>query len=253
MFNIAVNTFKEIVRNKFLYLILVFACLFILFSIVLGKLTIGEMNKVITDFWVSMIEIFGLIGVLFVGSQLLFKEIEGKTIFLILSKPIQRYEFIVGKFLGFSGVIALIVLFQSVVYLWVLAEKNIPIEGVILMSLVFIFLKLMILLAIVLFFSTFMSNILTILVAIMVYFIAHSFSLILDLSYKLHSTAFVYFSKGLQVLFPPFEAMNFRDFIGSFEKFSFNFYIANAWYAILYTAVILILSVIIFNRKKFEN
>lgn len=94
MLNIAKNTFLEIVRNRFLYLIVFFAFVFILFSLALGKLTIGEGNKVIVDFGLAMIEVFGLISVLFVGSQLLFKEIEGKTIFLILSKPIRRSDFI---------------------------------------------------------------------------------------------------------------------------------------------------------------
>jgi hypothetical protein len=61
MFNIAINTFKEIVRNKFLYLILVFAFAFIIFSILLGKLTIGDDSKVIVDFGLAMIEIFSLL------------------------------------------------------------------------------------------------------------------------------------------------------------------------------------------------
>lgn len=94
MLNIAKNTFKEIVRNKFLYLILFFAFVFIIFSLALSQLTIGQGEKVIIDFGLGMIEVFGLIGVLFVGSQLLFKEVEGKTIFLILSKPIKRQDFI---------------------------------------------------------------------------------------------------------------------------------------------------------------
>jgi len=64
-----------------------------------------------------MIEIFGIIGVLFVGSQLLFKEVEGKTIFLILSKPIKRRDFILGKFFGFSGTILLIIFLQAALYL----------------------------------------------------------------------------------------------------------------------------------------
>jgi hypothetical protein len=66
MWNIAKNTFKEIVRNRFLYLILFFAFVFILFSLALGALTLGESEKVIVDFGLGMIEIFGLIGVLFV-------------------------------------------------------------------------------------------------------------------------------------------------------------------------------------------
>lgn len=120
MINIALNTFREIIRNKFLYIILFFAFLFILFSLALGKLTIGEGEKVIVDFGLAMIEIFGIFGIIFIGSQLLFKEVEGKTIFLILSKPIRRHEFILGKFFGFSGVIAVIIAVQALIFLAVL-------------------------------------------------------------------------------------------------------------------------------------
>lgn len=253
MLNIALNTYKEIVRNKFLYLILVFAFLFIIFSLSLGKLTIGEDTKVVTDFGISMIEIFGLVGVIFVGSQLLFKEIEGKTIFLILSKPIKRYEFILGKFFWFGLVITLITFLQSILYLIVLYFKEIEIDSLILFSLLFIYFKLIILVAIVLFLSTFMSNILTIIVAIMTYFISHSFSLLLDLAIRVKSQVLILFTKGLELLFPPFEALNTKDYIGSFIKFDSLFFIQNIWYSIVYLVVILFFTVLIFNKKKFEN
>ena len=61
MLNIALNTFKEIVRNKFLYLILFFAFVFIIFSVALWQLTLWDDNKVIVDFWLAMIEIFWLV------------------------------------------------------------------------------------------------------------------------------------------------------------------------------------------------
>lgn len=253
MFNIAFNTFKEIVRNKFLYLILVFAFLFIVFSISLWKLTIGEDSKVITDFGIAMIEIFWFIWVLFVWSQLLFKEIEGKTIFLILSKPIKRYEFIVWKFFGFWLVIFLITFLQSILYLIVLYFKWIEIEGLILFSLLFIFLKLLILIAMVLFLSTFMSNILTIIVSIMVYFVSHTFSLILDLFMRTQIAFLEVFGKVLQLLFPPFEALNTKDYIGSFLEFSPSYFIQNIAYSLLYLALILFFTILIFNKKKFEN
>ena len=140
MLNIIINTFKEIVRNKFLYLILFFAFSFILFSLALWKLTIWDDNKIIVDFGLSMIEIFWLVWVLFVWSQLLFKEIEWKTIFLILSKPIKRYEFILWKFFGFSACIFLIVLFQAILFLLVLFFKEIEIDYLIIFSLIFYFL-----------------------------------------------------------------------------------------------------------------
>ncbi len=253
MWNIALNTFKEIIRNKLLYTIIVFAFLFLILSIALWKLTIGEGDKIILDFWIALIEIFWLIWVLFVGSQLVFKEIEWKTIFLILSKPIQRYEFILWKFIGFSWVIFMITLLQSLLFLVVLFVKNIPIDILVLFALFFIFLKLLILVALVLFFSTFISPILTILVTVMVYLIAHSFSLLISLFETFQNTFFVSIAFGIQVLFPPFEALNIKDLIGSALVFSPLYFVENIVYSIFYTSLILLFTCLIFNRKKFEN
>ena len=253
MWNIAFNTFREIVRNRFLYMIVFFAFVFIIFSIALGKLTLWDDNKIIVDFGLAMIEVFGLIGVLFVWSQLLFREIEGKTIFLILSKPIDRFEFLLGKFFWFSFTIALILLLQSILFLVVLALKGIDITQIIVFSLLFTFLKLEITLALVFFFSTFMSNILTILISVMVYFMSHSMSLLLDLVVRLKNTFIFTLVQGVQILFPPFEALNTKDVIGTFEIFTYQYYLFNTVYAFVYLALILFLSVLIFNKKSFER
>jgi len=253
MLNIAKNTFKEIVRNKFLYLILFFAFVFIIFSIALGNLTIGEWDKVIVDFGLGMIEIFWLIWVLFVWSQLLFKEIEGKTIFLILSKPIKRQDFILWKFFGFSWTVALIIILQSILYLGVLFFKGIDITDMIMWSLFFTFLKLEILLAIVFFFSTFMSNILTIVVSLMIYMIAHNFSLLLDLFYKMWNVVIVEIIKVIQLIFPPLEALNTKNLVWNFEIYDISFFLSNFIYACVYILLILFLTVQIFSRKTFED
>ena len=253
MINIALNTFKEIVRNKFLYLILFFAFVFIIFSILLWKLTIWDDTKVIVDFWLSMVEIFWLVWVLFVWSQLLFKEIEWKTIFLILSKPIKRYEFIIWKFLWFSATIWLIVFLQAILFFAVLLLKDIEITNLIIFSLLFTFFKLEILLWLVFFFSTFMSTMLTILVSLMVYFLSHSFTILLDIANRSGNIIAVYFSKWLQLLFPPFEALNIKDIIWSFSNFHANFFLFNTIYSVAYLAIILFFTVLIFNKKKFEN
>ena len=253
MFNIAINTFKEISRNKFLYLILFFAFVFIIFSVSLWKLTIWDDEKIIVDFWLSMIEIFWIVWVLFVWSQLIFKEIEGKTIFLILSKPIERYEFILWKFFWFSSCIFLIIFFQTILFLSVLFFKNIKIDYLIVMSLLFTFFKLEILLSLVFFFSTFISNILTIMTSLMIYLISHSFSLILDLASRFKNEIVMYMIYGFQSFFPPFEALNIKDVIWSFTYFHVNFFIFNSLYSIFYLVIILFFTVLIFNRKKFEN
>lgn len=253
MINIALNTFKEIIRNKFLYLILFFAFVFIIFSIALWKLTIWDDNKIIVDFWLSMIEIFWFVWVLFVWSQLLFKEVEWKTIFLILSKPINRYEFILWKFLGFSLTIFIIIFFQSLLFFIVLLIKDIEITSLITFSLLFTFFKLEILLWLVFFFSTFMSNIITIMVSLMIYFLSHSYSILQDMVYKWGNVIFIEFVKILQLLFPPYEALNIKDVIWSFENYGVYFYLFNSLYSIIYLLIILFLTIKIFNIKKFEN
>jgi len=253
MLNIAINTFREIVRNKFLYLIIFFAFCFIGFSLALWGLTIGDDAKVIVDFGLSMIEIFGLIGVLFVWSQLLFKEVEWKTIFLILSKPIKRYEFVLGKFLWFSFTILLIIFLQSLLFLLVLWIKDIEITHLIGFSLLFTFFKLEILLALVLFFSSFMSNMLTILVSLWVYVLGHGFSLILEMFGRLENVALLTWAKIFQILFPPLEALNIKDSIGSFQDFHMNYFLFNSFYALAYLAIILFFTILIFNKKSFQD
>jgi len=253
MINIAINTFKEIIRNRYLYMIVFFSIIFIIFSIILWKLTIWEDSKIIVDFWLAMIEVFWLLGVLFVWSQLLFKEIEWKTIFLILSKPIKRYEFILWKIMWFSMTIFIITLFQSILFLVVLFFKNIEIDYLIIWSLINIFLKLEITLVIVFFLSTFMSNILTIATALMIYFASHTFSTILDLVNKMWNTFAINSVKTLQLLFPPFEALNTKDIIWNFQNFSIWYFTLNIVYSTIYFAIILYFTVVIFSRKKFEN
>ncbi len=253
MFNIALNTFREITRNKFLYAIIFFAFVFIVFSISLWKLTIWDDSKIITDFWLGMIEIFWFLSVLFVWSQLLFKEIEWKTIFLILSKPINRWEFIIWKFLWFSFCVFLVVLLQSLLFLVVMFFKDVEITGLVLWSLLFTFFKLEILLSLVFFFSTFIWNMLTIFISVMIYFISHSFSVLLDLVSRTENVIAINTVKFIQLLFPPFEALNIKDVIWSFTDFKILYFIANTWYSLMYLSLIIIFTVVIFNKKKFEN
>ncbi|MDD5212939.1 MAG: hypothetical protein PHG82_00720 [Candidatus Gracilibacteria bacterium] len=98
-----------------------------------------------------------------------------------------------------------------------------------------------------------MSNILTILVSVIFYFIAHSFSVIIDLVVRVQNEVLLYFVKTLQVLFPPFEAINLKDSIGSFSNFSLSYLVGNTFYSLFYLALILFFTVLIFNRKNFEN
>jgi hypothetical protein len=94
---------------------------------------------------------------------------------------------------------------------------------------------------------------LTILTALTIYFLSHDLSLLLDLASRAQNNIFIMFVEGIQLLFPPFEALNIKDVIGSFTNFHANYFILNTFYSIAYLGIILFFTIIIFNKKKFEN
>lgn len=253
MLNIALNTFRELKRNKILYMILFFGVLLIIFSLALASLSMWQTDKIILDFWLSMIEVFGLISVIFIGSQLIFKEIDGKTIYLILSKPISRYEFIIGKFLWFAMILAAIIFFQSVIFLALIWYSKTVFSSLILISIAFIYLKLLVLFAIILFFSTFISSILSIVLTILIYFISHSITAIIDMAGHLNSILMYNIGRFFYIIFPPFEALNIKSIVSSTIHISPVYVVANTIYALFYIILILALTIVIFNKKTFEN
>lgn len=110
---IALNTFREAVRDKILYTLLFFALLMIGASVLVAELAVGEYDKILRDLGLSAINLFGMLIAVFVGIGLVYKEIERKTIYTIASKPIPRWQFVTGKYLGLSGTLALEVLIMG--------------------------------------------------------------------------------------------------------------------------------------------
>src|SRR5260370_25105905 len=97
---IARNAFREAVRDRVLYNLVVFALLLIAGAIFLGELSAGQEAKIIVDLGLSAILLFGVFIAVFVGVGLVYKEIERRTLYAILSKPVGRGEFLLGKYLG---------------------------------------------------------------------------------------------------------------------------------------------------------
>jgi ABC-type transport system involved in multi-copper enzyme maturation permease subunit len=97
---IALTTFREAVRDKILYTLLFFALAMIGVSSLIADLTIGEYGRIVRNLGLAAIDVFGLMIAIFVGIGLVYKEIERKTIYTIASKPIARWQFLLGKYLG---------------------------------------------------------------------------------------------------------------------------------------------------------
>jgi ABC-type transport system involved in multi-copper enzyme maturation permease subunit len=99
---IAFNTFRESVRDKVLYNLIAFVFILIAASLYIGELSINQERKALIDLSLSIMLLFGYLIAVFIGTGLVYKEIDKRTIYSILSKPIHRHEFVLGKFLGLA-------------------------------------------------------------------------------------------------------------------------------------------------------
>jgi ABC-type transport system involved in multi-copper enzyme maturation permease subunit len=100
---IALNTFREAVRDRILYSVLAFALLLIGASAILAALSIGQEGKIVKDLGLASSSLFGTLIAIFLGIGLVFKEIERRTLYAIIAKPIHRFQFLLGKYIGLVG------------------------------------------------------------------------------------------------------------------------------------------------------
>lgn len=114
---IALNTFKEAIRNKILYILLIFALVLMASSGIISDLSISSQDKVIKDLGITSISVFGLLIAIFVGIGLVYNEIDKKTLYTIVSKPIDRYQFILGKYFGLLLTIYVNILIMTLFFL----------------------------------------------------------------------------------------------------------------------------------------
>jgi ABC-type transport system involved in multi-copper enzyme maturation permease subunit len=169
---IASNTFREAIRDRILYLLLVFALLLMGLSQVLSLLTVGGEEKIIKDLGLASISLFGVLTAIFIGVALVSKEIERRTIYTIVSKPIHRHEFLLGKYFGLA-----LTLFvnTSVMTLWfylILLLKGFA-DARLLLAILLIFLELLLVTAFAILFSSFSTPILSTLFSLALYLVGH--------------------------------------------------------------------------------
>lgn len=158
---IARNTFREAVRDRVFALVGVFGLLLVSSSIVISPLTVGAQQKLVADIGLASISVFAVLVVLFVGSGLVSKEIDKRTIMTILSKPVSRFEYLFGKYLGLLGTIAVMILSMTLLFALALLATGSRFELAYLYSLGLTAVEMMVITSVVIFFSSFTSPVLT--------------------------------------------------------------------------------------------
>ncbi|MCI0353719.1 MAG: ABC transporter permease, partial [Acidobacteria bacterium] len=112
--DIAVATFREAVRDRVLYNLIFFALLLVAAAVLVGQISIGIERIVLVNLGLTAIALFGIVIAIFIGIGLVWKEMEKKTLYTVLSRPVRRWEFIAGKFFGLAGTLVVNTLFMAV-------------------------------------------------------------------------------------------------------------------------------------------
>ena len=252
---IARNAFREAVRDRVLYNLVLFVLLLTAASIFIGELSGGQERKVIVDLGLSAMLLFGMFIAIFVGVGLVYKEIERRTIYAVFSKPVGRGEFLVGKYLGLCLTLLVNVLVMGVgvsLALLYVSRGWDPLIPTIWPAVLLIYLELMVLTAIALLFSSFSSPALSALLTFLTFVIGH-FSADLKLfAASLGSTGARWFFTGLYYLLPNLANYSFITPAAHGRTPTTGFVLATALYALVYIGVVLAAATLIFSRRNFK-
>lgn len=259
MWAIALNTFREAVRNKVLAILVLFAIALIAFSLVLGQLSLHEEVRIIKDLGLAGISIFGVIISLFLGVNLLSKELDRKTVYAVIPKPLYRHEFLLGKYLGMVVTMtALVVLMSLVLAGFVIAQGGR--HGVIMVRAeVLILLELLLLMAVAMLFSSFSSPWLSAMFAGSLWVIGRNTAeLEAFATGKLDGTPGGRLLEGLLEVLPDFRMFfvsgaNFDETVVSVHDsfVSWGYVGSAAAYALTFGGLCLFVAVLLFSRRDF--
>ena len=254
VFSIASNTFREAIRDRVLYNLILFALLLVGAAVLFGQISIGIERIVVISLSLSSISIFGVIIAIFIGIGLVSKEIEKKTLYTVLSRPVRRWEFILGKFFGLVQTLAVNTLLMTVGFygalLYVSHHFSKP-DVYPLIAVYFIILEFMIIVSLALLFSSFSSPILSAILSFAI-FVIGTFSDDLRNFASMSHGATHWAATAAAYLVPNFSTLNVISYVAHDQAVSGALIVGNTAYAIMYSMAALTGGILIFEHRNLK-
>lgn len=252
---VALNTFREAVRDRVLYNLVFFALAMMAAAIIVGQISIGIEETVIVTLGLSAISVIGLLISVFIGVGLVSKEMDKRTLYAVLAKPVRRWEFLLGKFGGLVLTLAVntaamgLGLFLALMYVKQTLERG---DATVLVAVYFIWLKLALVVALALLFSCFTTPLLAILFTAGIYIAGLYVQELRDLPKEVMSPGMAAFTKWFSYLLPNFENYNIMAMAAHGRAVPGSFVLQNTVYTILYCAIVLAGAMLVFSRRNLK-
>jgi ABC-type transport system involved in multi-copper enzyme maturation permease subunit len=251
---IAFNTFREAVRDRVLYNLVVFALLMVASALVFSQISIDVERLIMVNLGLTAITVFGVVIAIFIGIGLVSKEIEKKTLYTVLARPVRRWEFIVGKFFGLSGTLFVNLFFMAAGFfaaLWVLLHHLNRADGWIAGSLWFIFLQFVIVTAVALLFSSFSSPLLSAVFTLALFVIGNFAQDLRSFGGGMHGPT-KWMAVGVANIVPNFASFNIASNVAHGAPIAHSLLFWNTAYALVYSSVAVAGAVIIFVNRNLK-
>lgn len=249
---IATNAFREVIRDRVLYLIVLYALVMAAAWRLLPEVAATTEDKMLLDVGLAAIDVLGSIVAIFVGTGLINKEIDKRTVLVLIPKPISRAEFIIGKQLGLSAVLGVLVAVMTVIYLAFLslAQISYPVISILIAAL-YLFLKLCLLTGIALMLGVFTSSLLATLLTFGVYLMGHSSRDLLALGNLSRNADIERLTQALYLVLPDLSRLDLKNqAVYGILPDSITL-LSNAVYGLVYTVLVLAIAILIFSRREF--
>jgi len=252
---VALNTFREAVRDRVLYNLVFFALLMMIAAIAVGQISIGIEQTVIVSLGLTAISVIGLLISVFIGVALVSKEMDKRTLYTLLAKPVRRWEFLLGKFAGLVLTLAVntaamaLGLLLVMIYVKHTLERS---DAVVLVAVYFILLKLALIVALALMFSCFTTPLLAILFTVGLYIVGLYVQELRNVPVNVMSPAMAAFTKWLSYLLPNFENFNVMAMAAHGKAVPGAFILQNTLYTVVYCAIVLTAAAAVFSRRNLK-
>ena len=262
---VAINVFRESVRDRVPYNLVLFSVLLIASSYLLGQLTAGQDVKIVKDLGLAAISVFGLFIAIFIGIGLVSKEVERRSIYALLSKPVSRPQFIAGKYLGLVLTLAVNITVMVVALYIVLGylswQESAEYKAVweapgpdpaMLKAVFLIFIELMLVTALALFFSTFSTPMLSAVLTFGLYVAGHFNSDLKNFDKVVNSQAAIWLSRGMYHVLPDLSAFDVKTEVVHGLPVTMGYLASTTAYGLAYVTALLLVAMFIFSRRDFK-
>jgi ABC-type transport system involved in multi-copper enzyme maturation permease subunit len=252
--HIATNTFREAVRDRVLYNLIAFALLLTGAAVLVGQISIDIEKLVVINLGLTAVSLFGIVIAIFIGIGLVSKEIDKRTLYTVLSRPVQRWEFIAGKFFGLAGTLVVNTLLMAIgvfAALFYVSRHIVGSDLSLLTAIYFIILQFVIITALALFFSSFSSPLLSAVFTFSLFVIGTFAEDLRGFAALTHGVSRVLASSAAYVV-PNFSALNVISQVAHGGSVSSQLVLYNTAYALVYSGTVMSAAVLIFERRDLK-